>query len=66
MTIGNPLDESTLMGPLVNESAVNEYLDAIKRVCDEGGEVYTAERCWTALAILSSLHLLKQKIAMIR
>ena len=37
--IGNPLDESTLMGPLVNESAVNEYLDAIKRVCDEGGEV---------------------------
>ena len=39
VTIGNPLDESTLMGPLVNESAVNEYLDAIKRVCDEGGEV---------------------------
>ena len=39
VTIGNPLDESTLMGPLVNESAVNEYLDGIKRVCDEGGEV---------------------------
>ena len=39
VTIGNPLDESTLMGPLVNESAVNEYLDAIKKVCDEGGEV---------------------------
>ena len=39
VTIGNPLDESILMGPLVNESAVNEYLDAIKRVCDEGGEV---------------------------
>ena len=39
VTIGNPLDELTLMGPLVNESAVNEYLDAIKRVCDEGGEV---------------------------
>jgi len=39
VTIGNPLDELTLMGPLVNESAVNEYLDAIKKVCDEGGEV---------------------------
>ena len=39
VAIGDPLDGSTLMGPLVNEGAVNEYLEAIERVCNEGGEV---------------------------
>jgi aldehyde dehydrogenase (NAD+) len=37
--IGNPLDPGTLMGPLVNHAAVEEYLDGLKRVTDEGGKV---------------------------
>ncbi|MEA1882394.1 MAG: aldehyde dehydrogenase family protein [Candidatus Marinimicrobia bacterium] len=37
--IGDPLEEGTLMGPLVNENAVNDYLDAIETVKDAGGEI---------------------------
>ena len=31
VNIGDPLDDKTLMGPLVNESAVNDYSNAIKK-----------------------------------
>ena len=37
--IGDPLDKSTLMGPLIDDSAVNDYSKAIKVAIDEGGEV---------------------------
>ncbi|MCB0353299.1 MAG: aldehyde dehydrogenase family protein [Bdellovibrionales bacterium] len=37
--IGDPLDEKTLMGPLVHEQAVRQYLDAIKAIKDQGGEI---------------------------
>ncbi len=37
--IGNPLDRSTLMGPLVTESAVQDVLRAKKRVIEEGGRI---------------------------
>jgi aldehyde dehydrogenase (NAD+) len=37
--IGDPLDESTLMGPLVNEAAVNIMFAALDRIKDMGGEV---------------------------
>lgn len=37
--IGNPLEATTLMGPLVNEQAVKMYQAAIERVAAEGGEV---------------------------
>ena len=37
--IGDPLDKSTLMGPLIDASAVNDYSKAIKVAIDEGGEV---------------------------
>jgi len=37
--IGNPLDEGTLMGPLIDESAVRDMQAALKRLADEGGEV---------------------------
>jgi aldehyde dehydrogenase (NAD+) len=37
--IGDPLDESTLMGPLVDGGAVDEMMDALKQVADQGGEV---------------------------
>lgn len=37
--IGNPLDKDTLVGPLISESAVNDFLQAIKKVKEEGGKV---------------------------
>jgi aldehyde dehydrogenase (NAD+) len=37
--IGDPLDASTLMGPLVNGSAVEEMFDAIAQAQAQGGEV---------------------------
>jgi aldehyde dehydrogenase (NAD+) len=37
--LGDPLDEATLMGPLVAGSAVEEMLDALEKAKAEGGEV---------------------------
>ncbi len=37
--IGNPLDENTVVGPLVSEDAVHDFLNAIKKVKEEGGKV---------------------------
>jgi len=37
--IGNPLNEGTLMGPLIDKQAVVDMQNAIKRLKDEGGEV---------------------------
>ena len=37
--IGNPLETSTLMGPLIDHLAVEDYNEAIKKAIDEGGEV---------------------------
>ena len=37
--IGNPLDESTLMGPLVNEYAVADMKAALERALKEGCEI---------------------------
>lgn len=37
--IGNPLEEGTLMGPLVDKGAVAEYLQAIEKVKEEGGKI---------------------------
>jgi L-aminoadipate-semialdehyde dehydrogenase len=43
--IGDPLDEDTLMGPLVNEQAVDDLLAARQAVQDAGGEIlYGGER----------------------
>jgi aldehyde dehydrogenase (NAD+) len=39
VTIGNPLDTKHLMGPLIDEQAVNQYKDAIKRIKEAGGEI---------------------------
>ncbi len=45
MTIGDPLDRKTLMGPLVDKNAVVLMMDALKRALSEGGEVlYGGER----------------------
>lgn len=37
--IGNPLDDSTLMGPLLNEDSVAGLMEAKRRVVEEGGEI---------------------------
>lgn len=42
--IGNPLDEDVLMGPLVNERAVENMFAALATVRAQGGEVLTGGR----------------------
>jgi aldehyde dehydrogenase (NAD+) len=39
--LGNPLEEGTLMGPLVDGSAVEEMFDALEQAKHEGGEILT-------------------------
>jgi aldehyde dehydrogenase (NAD+) len=39
VNIGNPLDSDTLMGPLINENAVSDFLKAVKAVKTEGGKI---------------------------
>src|SRR5690606_11679343 len=41
VTIGNPLDEGILMGPLVNEQAVDDMFSALEQVRAQGGEIVT-------------------------
>ncbi|MCH8534039.1 MAG: aldehyde dehydrogenase family protein [Flavobacteriaceae bacterium] len=37
--IGNPLDENNHVGPLIDKDSVSNYLDALKQVKEEGGNV---------------------------
>jgi len=37
--IGDPMDEATLMGPLVNRRAVTDMMDGIRRIREQGGEI---------------------------
>jgi aldehyde dehydrogenase (NAD+) len=39
LPIGNPLDRKTVMGPLIDKSAVDMVQHSIQRLKDEGGEV---------------------------
>ena len=39
LKIGNPLDESNHVGPLIDIDAVNTYLNAIERAKKEGGKI---------------------------
>ena len=39
VTIGDPRDPATLMGPLVNHGAVDDLSAAVERLGDEGGEI---------------------------
>ena len=43
--IGNPLDEGTLMGPLIDKGAVEDMMNAIKKAESEGGKlIYGGEK----------------------
>src|SRR5882757_9055464 len=45
LSIGNPLDRKTVMGPLIDRHAVDMVQDSVQRLKDEGGEVlYGGER----------------------
>jgi aldehyde dehydrogenase (NAD+) len=37
--VGDPIDDATLMGPLVNEQAVSEMMDALEVARNQGGEI---------------------------
>jgi len=37
--IGDPLDSDTLMGPLVNRRAVDDMMDGLRRIREQGGEI---------------------------
>ncbi len=39
VSVGDPIEEKTLMGPLVNESAVSQMMEALEKVRQQGGEV---------------------------
>jgi len=41
ITIGDPLANTTLMGPLVDEGAVKDYTDALATIREQGGEILT-------------------------
>jgi aldehyde dehydrogenase (NAD+) len=42
--IGDPLEESTLMGPLIDGAAVDDMMNALERAKREGGEVLVGGR----------------------
>jgi len=37
--IGNPLESDTLMGPLIDQSAINDFSQALIKVKEEGGQI---------------------------
>ncbi len=39
LPVGNPLEKTTLVGPLIDEQAVSHYLQAIKSIKEQGGEL---------------------------
>jgi aldehyde dehydrogenase (NAD+) len=39
VTIGNPLDDGVLMGPLINEDAVTDMFAALEKIKEQGGEI---------------------------
>jgi aldehyde dehydrogenase (NAD+) len=39
--LGDPLDDATLMGPLVNNAAVEEMMDAVQKAQADGGVILT-------------------------
>lgn len=42
--IGDPLEEGTLMGPLVNQAAVEDYKHALEQIKAAGGDILTGGR----------------------
>lgn len=47
LTIGNPLDDNVLVGPMIDQDAVNNYLNAINEIEKEGGQILTGGKVLT-------------------
>jgi aldehyde dehydrogenase (NAD+) len=43
ITIGDPLDEKTLMGPVINAQAIDQMKAAVANASSEGGQVITSD-----------------------
>mgnify|MGYP001138963332 CR=1 FL=1 len=59
--IGDPLEEGSLMGPLVNRAAVEEMMAGLERIREQGGEILYGGRmlereggCWVEPALVRS------------
>ena len=44
ITIGDPLDEATLMGPLISQAAVNAYRAGLEEIRRQGGQIVCGGR----------------------
>jgi aldehyde dehydrogenase (NAD+) len=44
LPVGSPLDPATLVGPLIDEAAINQALAALEQAASEGGEVTGGQR----------------------
>jgi aldehyde dehydrogenase (NAD+) len=44
VVIGDPLEDGILMGPLVNEQAVDTMMEALEKARDQGGQILTGGR----------------------
>ncbi len=67
--IGNPLDEGTIMGPLINRRAVDDMMDGLRRVREQGGEILfggqALEGCYvqpTLVRARADMPILKEEI----
>lgn len=47
LKIGNPLDEASHMGPLIDKDAVDNYFNAVRRAGEQGGKLLTDARLLT-------------------
>jgi aldehyde dehydrogenase (NAD+) len=56
LPIGNPLDESKLVGPLIDQQAVEAFITALERVKAEGGKVLTGGEILTGEAYASGTY----------
>jgi aldehyde dehydrogenase (NAD+) len=58
--IGHPLDEHTLMGPLINRRAVGDMADGIRRIREQGGEILyggqALEGCYVQPTLVRARH----------
>jgi aldehyde dehydrogenase (NAD+) len=56
LPIGNPLDESKLVGPLIDKQAVDSFVNALERVQAEGGTILTGGAILTGEAYASGTY----------
>ena len=67
--IGDPLDEATLIGPLIDHHAVESMQNALKRIREQGGRILTGGEelggCYVRPALVqapSSMPILKEEV----